>query len=107
MSWVYLTLAILTEVAGTTSMKFSEGFVKILPSVLIFVFYAVSFAFMTLALKKIDLSITYAIWSGLGTALIVVIGVIWFKEPVTVIKLISIALILAGVAGLNLASEAH
>ena len=107
MSWFYLALAILTEVAGTTSMKFSEGFAKILPSVLIFIFYAVSFTFMTLALKNLDLSIVYAIWSGLGTALIVGIGVIWFSEPVTVIKLVSIALILVGVAGLNLAGQAH
>lgn len=107
MSWVYLALAILTEVAGTSSMKFSEGFAKILPSVLIFVFYAVSFVFMTLALKKLDLSITYAVWSGLGTALIVVIGMIWFREPITVIKVVSIALILAGVVGLNLAGEPH
>jgi len=67
-----------------------------------FVFYVFSFAFLTLALKKIDLSLTYAIWSGVGTALIATIGFLYFKEPVTAIKIGSIALIVIGVVGLML-----
>jgi small multidrug resistance pump len=94
------------EVIGTTNMKLSEGFTKTLPSVLMFVFYGFSFTFLTLALKKIDLSLSYAIWSGVGTALIATIGFLYFKEPVTAIKLISIALIVFGVIGLTL-SETH
>lgn len=102
MSWVYLVCAIIMEVIGTTNMKLSEGFTKTLPSILMFVFYVFSFAFLTLALKKIDLSLTYAIWSGVGTALIATIGILYFKEPVTAIKIGSIALIIIGVVGLML-----
>ena len=102
--WLYLILAIVLEVAGTTSMKLSEGFSRLLPSVMIFVFYALSFAGLTLALKRIDVSVAYAIWSGLGTALITVIGLAYFKEPATLVKILSIALIILGVAGLNLDS---
>ena len=105
MSWVYLICAIIMEVIGTTNMKLSEGFTKTLPSVLMFVFYGFSFAFLTLALKKIDLSLSYAIWSGVGTALIAAIGVLYFKEPVTAIKLVSIGLIVIGVVGLALVEQ--
>lgn len=99
--WLSLGGAILLEVAGTTSMKLSYGFTRPLPSVLLFVFYAMSFALMTIAIKKIDMSISYAIWSGVGTALIAVIGIGWFKEPLTALKIVSIVLIVAGVLGLN------
>jgi len=88
-------------------MKLSEGFTKTVPSVLLFVFYILSFGMLTLALKKLDVSIAYAVWSGVGTALIATIGVIWFREPVTAIKLVSLGLIIVGVVGLNLAGGAH
>jgi small multidrug resistance pump len=93
------------EVIGTTNMKLSDGFTKTLPSILMFVFYGFSFAFLTLALKKIDLSLSYAIWSGVGTALIATIGILYFKEPVTAIKIGSIALIVIGVVGLALVEQ--
>lgn len=102
MAWMYLIFAILTEVAGTTSMKLSEGFTRIVPSTFIFIFYGLSLTLLTLALKKLDVSVSYAIWSGLGTALIAVIGILWFREPVTPIKLGSLTLIVVGVVGLNL-----
>ena len=102
MHWIYLSFAILFEVAGTTSMKLSEGFSKLLPSTLMVVFYIVSFALMTLALKKLEVGVTYAIWAGVGTAIIAMIGVLWFKEPMTALKALSILLIIAGVVGLNL-----
>ncbi len=102
MGWVYLVLAILTEVAGTTSMKVSEGFTKLTPSILIFVFYGFSLVLLTLSLKKLDVSLAYAVWSGMGTALIATIGILWFREPLTAVKLVSLALIIIGVLGLNL-----
>lgn len=105
-SWLYLAVAILLEIAGTTSMKLAEGFTRAVPSVMIFVFYGLSFAMLTLALKRIEISVAYAIWSGVGTALIALIGVVWFEEPLTALKLVSLALIVAGVAGLHIASEA-
>jgi len=99
--WLCLAGAIVLEVAGTTSMKLAQGFSRPLPSVLLFVFYAASFALMTVAVKKIDMSVSYAIWSGVGTALIALIGFGWFKEPVTALKVLSIFLIVVGVVGLN------
>lgn len=106
MPWLLLTFAILLEVAGTTSMKLAHGFEHRLPSILVFVFYALSFSLMMMALKQIELSIAYAIWAGAGTALIAVIGVAWFGEPVTALKLGSLILIVVGVIGLNLSSSA-
>jgi small multidrug resistance pump len=107
MTWLYLALAILLEVSGTTCMKLSEGFTKVVPSILLFVFYTLSFAMLTLALKKLDVSIAYAVWSGVGTALIAAIGVLWFREPATALKFISLGLIIIGVVGLNLSGGAH
>jgi small multidrug resistance pump len=107
MTWLYLGLAILLEVSGTTCMKLSQGFTKLVPSILLFVFYTLSMGMLTLALKRIDVSVAYAVWSGVGTALIATIGVLWFKEPLTALKLISIGLIIIGVVGLNLSGGAH
>ncbi len=103
----YLLLAILAEVTGTTCVKLSEGFTRVLPSILIFVFYGLSLGFLGLALKKVDLGLAYAIWSGLGIAFIASVGIMWFREPVTAVKMVSLGLIVAGVAGLNLGGEAH
>jgi small multidrug resistance pump len=107
MTWLYLALAILLEVSGTTCMKLSQGFTKLVPWALLFVFYTLSMGMLTLALKRIDVSVAYAVWSGVGTALIATIGVLWFKEPLTALKLISIGLIIIGVVGLNLGGGAH
>jgi len=100
--WLYLAIAIVLEVIGTTSMKLSEGFTKTIPSIMMFVFYLASLAVLTLALKKIDVSIAYAVWAGLGTALIATIGIVYFHESATLLKIISILLIIAGVVGLHL-----
>ncbi|WP_375475037.1 DMT family transporter [uncultured Nostoc sp.] len=100
-SWIYLILAILFEVSGTTCMKLSQGFTKTVPSILIFVFYGLCFTFLTFALKRLEVSVAYSVWAGLGTILIALIGIIWFQESATLIKLVSIALIIIGVIGIN------
>jgi small multidrug resistance pump len=105
MSWILLSIAILFEVAGITSMKLSRGFAELLPSVGVFVFYVCSAAAVMLALKRLELSVAYAIWSGVGTALTALIGITYFREPLTLIKLGSIALVVVGVAGLSLAGK--
>lgn len=102
MSWLYLILAILLEVSGTTCLKLSQGFTKTLPSVLLFIFYGFSFTSFSLALKKIDISVAYAVWSGLGTTLITIVGITWFREPLNFLKIISIGLVVLGVIGLRL-----
>ena len=107
MTWLYLILAILLEVTGTTCMKLSEGFTKTVPSILLFLFYTLSFGMLTLALKRIDVSLAYAVWSGVGTALIATIGILWFKEPASALKLVSIGLIIVGVVCLNMAGGTH
>jgi small multidrug resistance pump len=106
-SYLYLLGAILFEIAGTTSLKLSQGFTRLVPSIALFVFYGISFTFFSFALKKIDVSAGYAIWSALGTALIATIGVLYFKEPLSLFKSISLALVILGVIGLNLSGIGH
>jgi small multidrug resistance pump len=105
--WILLATAIVLEVAGTTSMKLSDGLSRLIPSVLVFVFYAASFVAFSIALKRIEVSMAYAIWAGIGTAAIAVIGILYFSESVTALKLLSIVLIIAGVVGLNLGDIRH
>ena len=104
MHWLYLLLAIVFEVSGTSCMKLSHGFTRPLYAAAMVVLYVICFSFLTMALKTMELSIAYAIWAGLGTALIAVIGMLWFKEPISITKVLSLALVIAGIVGLNLAS---
>lgn len=107
MSWIYLLLAILLEVAGTTSMKLSEGLSKPVPTILMFVFYILCFSSFSLALKEMEVGTAYAIWSGLGTALVAVIGILVFHDALTAKKVIAICLIIGGCVLLNLGGGAH
>ncbi len=101
-SWVFLFAAILLEVAGTTCLKLSAGFPRAGPIILMFVFYGFSLAALALAVARIEIGVAYAVWAGLGTALIAVVGILYFREAVTLGKLVSIMLIVVGVAGLHL-----
>jgi small multidrug resistance pump len=101
-SWIFFIIAIVLEVSGTISMKLSDGFTKLGPVIAMFIFYGLGLSLLALALKKIDVSVAYAVWSGLGTAIIAVVGILWFKEPATVVKIFSLILIIMGVIGLNL-----
>ncbi len=104
-AWIILFFAILFEVGGTTSMRLSEGFTRLTPSILIFVFYAISFALNTLVIRTLGLSVTYAVWSGVGTVLTSIIGFAYFKEPATALKVGSSILIILGVIGLHLSTR--
>lgn len=88
-------------------MKLTNGFTKLIPSVLMFVFYLGSLSCLTFALKRIEVGTAYAIWSGFGTALITLIGIIFFKENISIAKVVSISLIIMGVVGLNLSGGTH
>ena len=105
MPWFLLFAAILLEVAGITSMKLSRGFSEPLPSAAVPLFYVLSAGAVILALKRLDLSVTYAIWSGVGTALAAMIGIAYFREPLSLFKLASLLLVVLGVAGLSLAAK--
>jgi len=107
MHWLYLILAILSEVVGTICMKISAGFSKPTPSMLMWLCYGVSFYFLTLTLKKVDLGVAYAVWSGVGTALIATVGVLYFREPVSILKIVGIFAIIGGVMALNLSGGTH
>ena len=105
MPWILLFVAILLEVAGITSMKLSRGFIEPIPSIAVPVCYVLSAAAVILALKRLDLSVTYAIWSGVGTALAALIGIAYFRETLTLYKLGSLALVILGVVGLSVATR--
>lgn len=98
----WLALAITLELTGTISMKFSAGFTKLGPSVAIYVLYALSIACLNFALKTIEVGTAYAIWAGIGTAAIAFVGMLWFKETVSFIRISSVLLVIMGVVGLNL-----
>lgn len=100
--WAYLALGIVFEVLGTICMKLAEGFTKLWPSIFVFLFYGLSLGLLILVLEKFEVSIAYAIWASAGTALIAIIGIIYFNEPITTAKIISISLIIAGILGLEL-----
>jgi small multidrug resistance pump len=98
--WLFLSAAIVLEVAGTISMKLSQGFTRLLPSVLLFAFYAASFSCLNFALRSIEVGVAYGIWSALGLILVSAIGIVVLHEGAGTLKLASIAVIVAGVAGL-------
>lgn len=102
-SWLLLAGAIVFEIGGTSALKLSDGLSRLVPSLAVLVLYAGSFACLALALRRIELGVAYAIWSGIGTAAIALIGIVLFKELASTLKLVSLALVIAGVVGLNLA----
>ena len=104
-AWLLLFFAIAMEVSGTICMELSQGFSQLWPSILVFVFYAFSFTASTFALKTIDVSVAYAVWMALGTAIIAVIGMVWFHESLSLLKVIAILTIITGVVLLNLSSK--
>ena len=102
---VLLSLAIVTEVAGTVALRYSDGFTKLAPTAVVVLGYGASFWLLALVLKELSVGTTYAVWSAAGTALIAVVGVFAFGEPATALKVASIGLIIVGVIGLNLAGS--
>lgn len=86
-------------------MKLSDSFTRLLPSILIFVFYGCSMAAVTMALKRLDIGIAYAVWAGVGTALVAGIGMLFFRESASTLKFVAILLIVSGVAILQLSQS--
>lgn len=103
MSWVYLTVAILFEIVGTSAMKMSDGMTRLWPAVVVVLCYSAAFTLLAQALRTIEVGIAYAIWSAAGTAAIAAIGVLVFGESLSLMKVAGIALIVAGVVSLHLA----
>ncbi|WP_438853433.1 DMT family transporter [Agromyces sp. M3QZ16-3] len=102
MAWVFLALAIAAEVAATSLIGFTAGFTRLWWTVVVLAGYGFSFWMLALTVRELEIGIVYAIWSGVGTAAIVAIGVLFLGESITVAKLVGIGLIVAGVLVLNL-----
>ncbi|GAB2963873.1 multidrug efflux SMR transporter Mmr [Micromonospora polyrhachis] len=103
MPFVLLGLAIAAEIIGTSLIKSTEGFTRLWPTLACLSAYAAAFFTLSQAIQKgLQVSIGYALWSGLGTTLIVVIGALFLNEPLTLTKVLGIALVVAGVVVLNL-----
>ena len=101
MGYLYLVIAIVAEVAGTSALKGSAEFTKLVPSIVVVVGYAIAFFFLALTLRTIPVGIAYAIWGGAGIALIVIAGAVLFNEIPDLPAIIGVALILAGVVIVN------
>ncbi|MFN5867445.1 MAG: DMT family transporter [Candidatus Kapaibacterium sp.] len=105
MHWLTLAIAIIAEVVGTSALRASEGFTKVVPSILVVAGYSVAFYFLSLTLKSIPVGIAYAIWSGVGTVLITIVGVVVFNQRLDVPAIVGLSLILIGVLVINLYSK--
>ncbi|OJH35088.1 DMT family transporter [Cystobacter ferrugineus] len=99
--YVLLSISILVEVLATSSLRASEGFTRVVPSVVVVVGYGTAFYLMSQALKSLPLGFTYAVWSGVGTALTAMIGWFYFRDAFHWSALVGIGLIIAGVVVLN------
>jgi len=105
MSYFYLALAIAAEVAGTSLLKVTEEFTKLVPTTFLVIFYVISFWLMTLALRDLPLGVVYAVWSGLGIVLVAIIGAFFYKEVPDLASMIGMALIISGVVVMHLFSK--
>ncbi len=104
MNWLYLAIAIMSEVVATSALKAAEGFTRFWPSLLVVIGYASAFYFLSLTLRTIPLGIAYAIWSGVGVALVSIFGWFIYHQSLSTGALVGIALIVLGVVVLNLSS---
>jgi small multidrug resistance pump len=101
MPWLYLVLAIVAEVIGTSFLKQADGFTRLLPSLIVGVSYAIAFLFLSLTLRTMPVGIVYALWSGIGVVLIALVGYLFFGQSLDRPAIAGIGLIVAGVVVLN------
>ena len=104
MKWLMLIVAGLLEMGWAIGLKYSQGFTKLIPSIFTIVGMIASFYFLSLALKSLPLGTAYAIWTGIGTVGTVTLGIILFKEPIDIIRLICIGFKVVGIVGLKVVS---
>ena len=107
MAWVLLSIAIFAEIVGTLSLKASDGLSKLWPSLGVLVGYATAFTLMAMSLKKLDVGVTYAIWSGVGIVGAAVGGLIFFDQHLSKMTILGMAIIIAGVVVMNLGGATH
>jgi small multidrug resistance pump len=107
MHWLFLSIAIAAEIAGTLFLKASDGLSKLWPSLGVLVGYATAFTLMAMSLKKLDVGITYAIWSGVGIIGAAVGGMVFFNQSLTKMSVAGMAIIIIGVVVMNLSGTSH
>lgn len=105
-AWTYLLAGIVFEVIGTTFLKLSDGFSESLYSTLCIVFFVAALFMLSQSVKSIEIGVVYAIWSGVGIALITLIGIFYFHEVLSIAKVFFIGMIIVGAVGLQVASAA-
>lgn len=105
MAYAYLAAAILFEVLGTITMKYSEGFTKVIPVILTLVCHGICFVALAVALKSLPISMVYAVWAGIGTAAMAFVGLMIFNEPLPIQKVLATSLIVLGVVILSLSPD--
>jgi len=105
MGYWYLTIAIIAEVLATSALKESEGFSRLVPSLIVVAGYGTSFYFLSLVLQTIPIGVAYALWAGLGIGLITIVGVVMFGQKMDLPAVIGIALIISGVFVLRVFSS--
>ncbi len=103
--WIFLSIAIVSEVVATSALKASDGFSRLWPSLVVCVGYGTAFYFLSLTMKTIPVGVIYAIWSGAGIALIALIGWVFFKQSMDTPAIIGMLLIVAGVVVINVFSS--
>ena len=106
-AWILLLLAIAAEVAGTSCLKLSDGFSRVLPSVVVVVAYSTSMLLLSQVVKTIPLGIAYAMWSGIGIISIVLVGIVAYSQTPSPFQLFGIGLITAGVVTVNVSGSGH
>ena len=104
-TWLLLGLAIASEVTATASLKASEGFTKLVPSIVVLAGYSAAFYFLSLTLEDIPIGVAYAVWSGVGVAAITLISVFYMDQKIDLAGVVGISLIIIGVIVLRLFSE--
>jgi multidrug transporter EmrE-like cation transporter len=104
---LYLILAVVFEVGWAVAMKVSGGLARPVPAAITIVAYILSLVFLALATRRLEIGAAYAVWAGSGAAIIATIGILYFREPVTALKLISLGLVVAGIVGLQLSGKGH
>jgi multidrug transporter EmrE-like cation transporter len=101
-TYLFLLVAIVFETGWAIAMKLSDGFQRPGPTAAMAVMYVLSLIFLGLATRRLEVGSAYALWAGAGASLIAIAGILWFKEPATVGRLVSLALVAAGIIGLRL-----
>ncbi|MFM9927457.1 multidrug efflux SMR transporter [Variovorax sp. H27-G14] len=101
-SWLLLAASVAAEVAGTIALRYADGFTRLVPSLVVAGSYAAAIWLMSISVRQLEVGLAYAVWAGCGTAVIALLGIVWFGESMTVLRMAGVALIVSGVVVLNL-----